>query len=479
MSASSDENALFAEPENRPRLTSEQELRLFQAVGRYVEAVVRRRSTKSFSETVPEIAELPLYGAFVSLKRRGQLRSCCGYIDEQAILSLAVSHAAERAAKDDPRFPPITPEELNSLDMEVWILWGPEEIQAKGEARVGEVEIGKHGLICQRGSARGLLLPGVATEHHFDSREFLRQTCRKAGLSLDAWLDDATQVMRFEGYAIHGAFPPSFEDARPAAVAGMFYPADPDAVRRDLDRLLSGPSDPQPCAAALIPHAGWKYSGRVAGAVFNRVEIPQSVIILCPKHRSGGSTWAAAPFRRWLIPGGEIAGDVELTAKLAHAIDGLELDAAPHEQEHAVEVMLPFLARIAPQTRIVGVTVGGCSLSDAQHFAYGLSEVMRSEKERPLIIVSSDMNHFASDVENRIQDRVALDAIETLNPSHVYETVHLHRISMCGVYPCVIAMEALRLLGSLNKCELVEYATSGDVTGERDRVVGYAGMIFK
>ena len=116
---------------------------------------------------------MPVYGAFVSLKREGHLRSCCGYLSPTATLAEAVSHAADRAAKDDPRFPPIAAEELDSLDMEVWLLWGPEEVAARGEDRVREVTIGVHGLQISRGSNRGLLLPGVAVEHHFDARTFL------------------------------------------------------------------------------------------------------------------------------------------------------------------------------------------------------------------------------------------------------------------------------------------------------------------
>ncbi|HEY4761657.1 MAG TPA: AmmeMemoRadiSam system protein B, partial [Thermoguttaceae bacterium] len=221
------------------------------------------------------------------------------------------------------------------------------------------------------------------------------------------------------------------------------------------------------------------YSGRLAAKVWQRLKIPKQVVIFCPKHRSGGADWAVAPHRRWLFPGGEMDSDPELAFQLSVGIDYLELDAAAHHSEHAIEVQLPILARLAPQTRVVGITVGGAgNLSALQRFAAQMADVLRDLPEKPLLIISSDMNHFADDRENRLLDRIALDAIETLDPAHVFETVRLHHISMCGLYPCVIVMETLRQLGSLSRCELVGYATSADANGTPHRVVGYAGVLF-
>jgi AmmeMemoRadiSam system protein B/AmmeMemoRadiSam system protein A len=463
-----------------PGLNAEEELRIFQATGRRVAAVVQGKRPERFGAAVAESGGKPLYGAFVSLKDHGRLRSCCGYLSPTATLAEAVSHAADRAAKDDPRFPPIAPEELKRLDMEVWLLWRPEEITAQGEERIKEVTIGRHGLQVSRGGNRGLLLPGVATEHGFDARTFLQQTCLKAGLPTDAWLSDETKVVRFEGYAIRGPFVKTLEgpETRPPSVAGMFYPQTAAEMGRMLDRMFDQPPRPEPWAGALVPHAGWTYSGRLAAAVWNRLQIPPQVIIFSPRHRPGGAAWAAAPHRRWLFPGGEIASDPDLAFRLAEAIDGLELDAAAHEQEHAIEVQLPLVARLAPQARVLGITIGGGSLGDLQYFAGRLAGILREMNPRPLLVSSSDMNHFANEAENRILDRIALDAIETLRPEHVYQTVQLHRISMCGLLGCVIVLETLRQLDALNRCELIGYATSAETGGGRDRVVGYAGMVF-
>jgi len=469
-------------PVGRPELTKDQEALVLRAACRRVAEAVRRQRGESSRTLLGEAADAPVYGAFVTLRREGRLRSCCGYLGQNAALGAALDHAADRAATDDPRFPPITTAELAHLDVDVWILWGPEPVKARGENRMHEVVIGRHGVQIARGYARGLLLPGVAVEHRLDSRAFLEQVCIKAGLPTDAWMDDDAELMIFEGRAIHGPMELPPESDRPAAVAGGFYPDDPREIDRQIDKLLASvPSGvkPRPYSGALVPHAGWMYSGRLAAAVFSRLAIPDRAIILCPKHRPGGARWAAAPHRRWLFPGGGLDSDPELASLLAEGVPGLELDAAAHRDEHAIEVQLPLLARLAPDLRVVGISVGDASLPELLSFGVAMSVVLRDMPRRPLLIVSSDMNHFADDSHTRQIDRLAIEAIESLNPELVYETVRQNRISMCGIAPCVVAMETLRWLKCLNRCESVGYATSADADGPTDRVVGYAGLLFE
>jgi len=191
----------------RPALSARQEQLILRAAGRRVAAAVRSQMPEPMDAMLAEVAGTPLYGAFVSLKRGGQLRSCCGFLGQSIRLSDALDSAAVRAAKDDPRFPPIAPAELAELDVEVWLLWGLQPVSARGEDRVQAVTIGKHGLQIARGAARGLLLPGVAVEHHLDAKGFLKQVCLKAGLPPDAWKQDDTMLMTFEGYAIRGRIP--------------------------------------------------------------------------------------------------------------------------------------------------------------------------------------------------------------------------------------------------------------------------------
>jgi AmmeMemoRadiSam system protein B len=274
--------------------------------------------------------------------------------------------------------------------------------------------------------------------------------------------------------------PQKVAEVRPPAVAGGFYPGSPAEIDRTLDELFTPAATAEPVAwpAAIVPHAGWVYSGRLAAAVLRRLKIPPRVIVLCPKHRPGGADWAVAPHARWDFPGGSLPGDPELAQRLAQGITGLELDAAAHRQEHAIEVQLPLLARLAPQTRIVGIAIGGGNWPLLRQFGAELAAIVKELPERPLLLVSSDMNHFADETQTRQLDRLALGAIETLDPARLFETVETNRISMCGMRPAVIVMETLRRLGLLHRCEVVGYTTSAEASGDTRRVVGYAGVLL-
>ena len=212
--------------------------------------------------------------------------------------------------------------------------------------------------------------------------------------------------------------------------------------------------------------------------MLKRVTIPDTVIVLCPKHTPLGVEWAVAPQQTWSMPGFTLESDPKLARQLSQAIPGLELDALAHQREHAVEVELPFLARLAPETKVVGIAIGGGDYERCCQFADGLASVLREREDKPLLVISSDMNHFATDAENRRLDEIALESLDTLDPKKVYDTVTGNRISMCGVLPAVIALETLKRLGGLKKAERVGYATTADVTGDKSRVVGYAGMLF-
>jgi AmmeMemoRadiSam system protein B len=261
-------------------------------------------------------------------------------------------------------------------------------------------------------------------------------------------------------------------------VAGAFYPAEPNEVERMLDRMFAQPPRPELWPGVMVPHAGWMYSGRLAAATYSRVEIPDRVIILAPKHRAEGAEWAVAPHQTWSLPGHDLASDPELAARLAEGIEGLELDAAAHRREHSIEVQLPLLARLAPEVGVVGVAMHGGSYEELCRFAEQLADVIRSLPDRPLLVISTDMNHFADDAQTRRLDELALEAIRALDPERLYRTVRDNHISMCGLVPAVTVMETLRRLEGLTRCEQVGYATSADVSGDTSRVVGYAGVLL-
>jgi AmmeMemoRadiSam system radical SAM enzyme/AmmeMemoRadiSam system protein B/AmmeMemoRadiSam system protein A len=650
---------------------------LQRAAGQVVAAVLGDPGQPGTPEPrFAEIAGQPLLGAFISLKRGGKLRSCCGCFGQLLPLGAALSRAAERAANEDPRFPPVSPSELPYLDLEVWLLDGLQRIAARGAARRQAVKVGLHGLQVSRGTASGLLLPGVAIDNRLDAEAFLEQVCAKAGLPTTAWQEDDTQLATFRGQAVRGPLadwlsapwsPPdrrfssmqlaelasfclrnvlavvrgatpdcyaagaadgnvqgvvlalygpdgrkwlhanrlnlgqalplqatlyalaegigralvrngiapdrltqaearllvltdpalhgtaaepdlrgfdplqralvaiegresatvfaptrspheilgdcarqarvrapdstsvfslaaacnaaelSVADvthpqpgpaARPPAVAGGFYPSDASQLRRLVDGLLpANRRPPESWPAVMVPHAGLAYSGRISAEVFSRVRIPETVVILGPKHTRDGVEWSVAPHEEWLIPGSTVPSDAALARELAAAIPGLELDAAAHRGEHAIEVELPFLARLSPSSRVVGISLGGGNLARCRAFAGGLARVLGPRRDRTLLVISSDLNHFAPDAENRRLDELALAAFERLDPAHLLDVVTRRHISMCGVLPAVVVLETLRLWGTLTRSLRTGYATSADTTGDKSRVVGYAGML--
>jgi len=245
-----------------------------------------------------------------------------------------------------------------------------------------------------------------------------------------------------------------------------------------IDQLMPKQANAGPWAGVLVPHAGWMYSGRLAAQALSRIAIPSRVIVVCPKHRPGGADWTVAACRSWALPGREVESDLELARQLAEQVPGLTLDSDAHREEHAIEVQLPLIARLSPKSRVVGIALHGGDFQRLAQAAERLACVLRGLDDRPLLVISSDMNHYADDERTRQLDRMALDAIEALDARRLYETVLAKRISMCGMLPAVLVMETLRQLGSLNRYEPVGYATSSDASGDRRQVVGYAAGLF-
>lgn len=461
-----------------PRLGVKDHNVLLAAAAARVAATVCGTTPPPSAAALGALASRPVYGAFVSLKRGKQLRSCCGYLGESLELSQALDHAAVRAANDDPRFPPIRRDELNQLRIEVWVLWGFRPVTQRGPARAAAIEIGRHGVQVSSPAGRGLLLPGVATEHGFDAAGFLDAVCQKAGLPVRAWLDDDTKLFVFEGQS--AAAPLSrFIASRSPVWAGRFYPAVPPAIDATLDRWQAAAHPrPEPWLAAIVPHAGWQYSGRLAFDTLAQIDFPPQTIIFCPRHTGLGPCWAVWPGAHWEVPGAVVAADPLLAARLSAEIDGLMLDDASHHEEHAIEVLLPMIARLAPHTRVAGITVGMSDLEELLRFGDQLAEAISAWPQRPLLLVSSDMHHRASEMETRRLDERALEELEAADPEGLYRAVIEHRITMCGAPAAVIVLEALRRLAAPIACRRVGHITSADASGDRTNCVGYAGLLY-
>ncbi|MEQ8791218.1 MAG: AmmeMemoRadiSam system radical SAM enzyme [Pirellulaceae bacterium] len=669
--------ATAASGDEAPQLNEDQRRKIHEAACRLVAAEITGRPAGLVEGGLLGAERQLVSGAFVTLKRQGRLRGCCGNFGRPMDLLSALTTAAARTATADVRLPPVSRTELPHLELSVSLLHSFRALPDDAAERRSTLEIGRHGLHVSRGDKAGLLLPVVAVESQLDAEEFLRHVCRKAGLPTTAWEDPAARLTTFEVEYLDGRFaaevceqfgvetPSLFTtdetsalaahcrqnllahlrgatpnyyaasvsdanvpgvivtvqlpDAEPThlvkfsmrpgvplqstlfslvesaatglrgaglsraavdslrvgvtvlydaamhgvvaeadvagidpkrravlvaegaksawvfdpaqtaeeliaeaarcagvaaphsanvyslaaqssegalslttapkprvgsrvrlpGVAGAFYPADAGELSKLVDECLEGDAcEPQPWAALMTPHAGLAYSGRVAGETLRRVEFPDTVLVLGPKHTRQGVEWAVTPHETWALPGGDVACDVEFARRLAAGIDGLELDAAAHQNEHAIEVELPLIRRLAPDAKVVGIAIGAGDLPRCRAFAKQLADVLRNEASMPLLVISSDMNHFATDEENRRLDAMALDAMQSLDAEQLYQTVTRHQISMCGVLPAVIVMETLRELGRLSTCEKTAYATSAEVNGDTSRVVGYAGILL-
>ena len=268
---------------------------------------------------------------------------------------------------------------------------------------------------------------------------------------------------------------------RHPAVAGRFYPGKPETLVRDLDRYLG--SDAAESAekienalGCVVPHAGYMYSGHVAGAVYRRLPQRNSYIILGPNHTGRGAPLATVSSGSWMTPLGNVPIDPELAKGVKHACHLVMDDEAAHANEHSLEVQLPFLQKVAAGFSFVPIAIGVGGFASLEALGRGLAQVARSQVEPLLVVASSDMNHYESDSITRIKDRKAIDKILDLDPKGLYDVVRNEDISMCGYGPAIAMLTFAREMGA-TKAELIQYATSADVSGDRSSVVGYAGIV--
>ncbi len=270
---------------------------------------------------------------------------------------------------------------------------------------------------------------------------------------------------------------------RQPAVAGRFYPANAQHLRAEIETYVTARADASPLQSepkiralgCVVPHAGYIYSGHVAGAVYRRLELPRRLVILCPNHTGRGQPLAIMSEGAWHTPLGDASIDEAMAGQLKSRMPLLAEDQEAHRYEHALEVQLPFLQVLVPGFQFVPITVGTSNFEVLSALGVVIGSVAAEAGEPVLIIASSDMNHYESDDVTRVKDRRAIDQMLTLDPRGLYDTVHQSNISMCGYGPAVAMMTAARKLGA-DHAELIRYATSGDVSGDREMVVGYAGI---
>ena len=264
---------------------------------------------------------------------------------------------------------------------------------------------------------------------------------------------------------------------RQPAVSGQFYPSAPRELDRMVRRFTRDDATRTPARAIVVPHAGYVYSGGVAGEVFSTVALPERHVIFCPNHTGVGSHAAIITQGAWVMPWGDVPIDEPLASRLLAASPLLVEDPSAHRGEHSLEVQLPFIRRFRETFKIVPVALGRLSVDQCRALGDATASLLRDDPSPPLIIASSDMTHYEPDDAARRKDERAIERMLALDAEGLYRTVRSERISMCGVIPATVALFAAVALGATS-ARLVKYATSADACGDTSQVVGYAGLAF-
>jgi MEMO1 family protein len=270
------------------------------------------------------------------------------------------------------------------------------------------------------------------------------------------------------------------------AVAGRFYPSNPveltATVRRmsaprDGDAGADSAAEKRSVAACLVPHAGYMYSGAVAGEVFRQISLPKKILILGVRHAPRGESAAILSNGAWRTPLGDAPIDTELATALRDVCPLLGEDAVAHSQEHSLEVQIPFLQVLAPGFSFVPVALGTVRFEDLVRVGEAVARVLMAAKERVLLLATSDLSHYEDDATTRVKDAKAVEKLLALDARGLFDVCRTERISMCGLGPAVATITALRAMG-VTHGELVRYATSADASGDTSSVVGYAGIVW-
>ena len=265
---------------------------------------------------------------------------------------------------------------------------------------------------------------------------------------------------------------------RPPAVAGQFYYGTAARLKSQVEQYISRDMVREKVIGAISPHAGLIYSGHVAGAVYSSISFPETFILIGPNHTGQGAPLSLMASGEWEIPSGVLSIDEDLAGAIAGELPALSLDTRAHEFEHSIEVQLPFIACFSDDARIIPITVMNASVQDCKTIGEGIARAVTHSGRSVVIVASSDMSHYISDTLARKLDNLALHEVLDLNPEGLYSTVVKQNISMCGFIPATIMLYASKTLGA-HAARLVKYATSGEVSGDYEHVVGYAGVVVK
>jgi AmmeMemoRadiSam system protein B len=272
---------------------------------------------------------------------------------------------------------------------------------------------------------------------------------------------------------------------RRAAVAGQFYKGTAEALKMQVAGYLIPAAHKVRALGILSPHAGLMYSGSVAGALYSSIELPKTFVLIGPNHTGLGAPIALMSNGSWETP----LGTVEIDRTLATSILGrsrhIHEDDRAHLREHSLEVQLPFIQYLCPDASIVPIQMLDTRLETCIEVGRAVGEAIAecgmpnaectSNQSEILIVASSDMSHYEPAEIAQKKDHLAIGQILDLDPEGLYRTIKDNHITMCGYGPAVAMLVACKALGA-TRGVLIKYANSGEVSGDQNQVVGYAGI---
>ncbi len=261
-------------------------------------------------------------------------------------------------------------------------------------------------------------------------------------------------------------------------VAGYFYPAAASELRAMIAGFTDKKAPKEDVVGLLVPHAGYQYSGPVTGATVSRIKFKDTFIIMGPTHSGMGKPFSVMVEGTWKTPLGEVEVDEELARKVVSLSGQLEEDYEAHQEEHAVEVQIPFLQYFKPDVRIVPIILAGATLDIYKEIGRDIAAAIKGLKREAVIMASGDMTHYESHESAKEKDMKAVEAMLALDEDELTRRYQNLSISMCAYGPVACLITAAKELGATG-AELVKYQTSGDSSGDYSAVVGYAGVIFK
>jgi len=261
---------------------------------------------------------------------------------------------------------------------------------------------------------------------------------------------------------------------RAPAVSGQFYPRGKNDLYRQISRCFEKvPSGEKPVLGAVVPHAGYIYSGNTAAYVYSVMPEADTFVLVGPNHTGQGSPVSVSS-DKWSTPLGEVSSDLEFIKALPKRI--IDMDESAHRHEHSIEVQLPFLQHRFNNFKIVSICMKMQDEETALDVGIEIAEAVRKVNKKIVIIASSDFSHYKPEKVAREDDAYFISSILDMDIPGFYRKLYEREASVCGYGPICAMLAATKALGA-KKTSLLKYSTSGDVSGDFDAVVGYAGIV--